>query len=356
MNVDAALHDNAATFDSGVTTPDGKYVLFCSFVELYNEKAYDLLEVTMTSKKRNELKVRSRSDGFYVENARHVRVDSANEALSLIKFGQKNLTVAETKLNHDSSRAHCIFSITIARSNGPENNPWQSAVVSSLAFCDLAGVERRKKMGGLNAQRNTESKTINQSLLQLRTVVRELKEAQEKPGSNTVAFRNSKLTKLMQHYLIGGNAATSIIVAIGNDPQFREETKESLNFASTAKAVSLGTDKRGHRSSCGLSISKVCDAIPEEEEVSDEEYDDPMTPTSKVPYMEWSKQELIADLEYYIEEDKRLNDLVIRMKNEWKKDEYEFKLEQVSLSLFDAIWSSQPYLERMGKRTKRSLD
>ena len=42
----------------------------------------------------------------------------------------------------------------------------------------------------------------------------------------TPLLRNSKLTKLMQHYLVG-NAATSIIVAIGNDPDFREETKES---------------------------------------------------------------------------------------------------------------------------------
>ena len=47
-------------------------------------------------------------------------------------------------------------------------------------------------------------------------------------------FRNSKLTRLMQHYLVG-HAKTTIIVAVSNNPKQFEETSNSLKFASTAQ-------------------------------------------------------------------------------------------------------------------------
>ena len=49
-------------------------------------------------------------------------------------------------------------------------------------------------------------------------------------------FRNSKLTRLMQHYLVG-HAKTTIIVAVSNNPEQFEETSNSLKFASTAQVI-----------------------------------------------------------------------------------------------------------------------
>ena len=94
----------------------GKYILFVSFVELYNEECFDLLKAPSLMGKRDKLAIRQDTNGWYVDKTRYVRVNTPKEALKLIEVGRRNLTTAQTKLNNDSSRSHCIFSIKIARS------------------------------------------------------------------------------------------------------------------------------------------------------------------------------------------------------------------------------------------------
>jgi len=195
-------------------------------------------------------------------------------------------------------------------------------VTSSLAFCDLAGVERRKKMGKFGSVRSDESKTINQSLMQLRIVIRELQEQQSRPNSVAVGFRNSKLTKIMQNYLTG-HSATRIIIAISNDPRFREETSSSLEFASTAATISMGRDRRGNRTRSLLNISEV----PTDDVASDLDRDTPdagAQSLAQIPYEHWSKDDLIADLKYYVEAHDIDQDNIKRLKNGWKEDEYNY--------------------------------
>ena len=95
--------------------PAGKYILFVSFVELYNEDCFDLLKAPSMIGKREKLAIRQDGQGWYVDKTRYVRVNTPKEALKLIEVGRRNLTTAQTKLNNDSSRSHCIFSIKIAR-------------------------------------------------------------------------------------------------------------------------------------------------------------------------------------------------------------------------------------------------
>ena len=138
-------------------------------------------------------------------------------------------------------------------------------MVSSMAFCDLAGVERRKKMGAqLGSSRSAESKTINKSLLQLRMVIGELYEQQAKPGCVAVGFRNSNLTRLMQCYLVG-EASTRIVIAISNDPAFREETYQSMVFASKASTISMGYDKMGRKSRSKTKVNVIKEDDDEED-------------------------------------------------------------------------------------------
>lgn len=98
--------------------PSGKYILFVSFVELYNEDCFDLLKGPSLIGKREKLPIRQDGQGWYVDKTRYVRVNTPKEALKLIEVGRRNLTTAQTKLNNDSSRSHCIFSIKIARNIG----------------------------------------------------------------------------------------------------------------------------------------------------------------------------------------------------------------------------------------------
>ena len=44
-----------------------------------------------------------------------LHVTSADEAYKVLTIGKKNLQVACTKLNHNSSRSHCIFTIKVLR-------------------------------------------------------------------------------------------------------------------------------------------------------------------------------------------------------------------------------------------------
>ena len=187
-------------------------------------------------------------------------------------------------------------------------------MTSSLAFCDLAGVERRKKMGKFDSVRSDESKTINQSLMQLRIVIRELQQQQSRPNSVAVGFRNSKLTKIMQNYLTG-HSATRIIIAISNDPRFREETSASLEFASTASTISMGRDRKGKRTRSLLNISEV----PEQPDT----LGGPQS-LQQIPYEHWSKDDLIEDLRYYVEQHDIDQDNIKRLKNGWKEDEYNY--------------------------------
>ena len=199
-------------------------------------------------------------------------------------------------------------------------------MTSSLAFCDLAGVERRKKMGKFGSARSEESKTINQSLMQLRIVIRELQEQQSRPNSVAVGFRNSKLTKIMQNYLTG-NSATRIIIAISNDPRFREETSSSLEFASTAATITMGRDRRGNRTRSLLNISEVPTDQNEDVPSSDMDRDTPdngAQSLAQIPYEHWSKDDLIADLKYYVEAHDIDQENIKRLKNGWKEDEYNY--------------------------------
>lgn len=199
-------------------------------------------------------------------------------------------------------------------------------MTSSLAFCDLAGVERRKKMGKFGSARSEESKTINQSLMQLRIVIRELQEQQSRPNSVAVGFRNSKLTKIMQNYLTG-NSATRIIIAISNDPRFREETSSSLEFASTAATITMGRDRRGNRTRSLLNISEVPTDQNEDLPSADMDRDTPdngAQSLAQIPYEHWSKDDLIADLKYYVEAHDIDQENIKRLKNGWKEDEYNY--------------------------------
>ena len=70
----------------------------------------------------------------------------------------------------------------------------------------------------------------------------------------------------MQCYL-AGEASTRIVIAISNDPAFREETYQSMVFASKASTISMGYDKMGRKSRSKTNVS----VIKEDEEDNEDE-------------------------------------------------------------------------------------
>ena len=205
--------------------------------------------------------------------------------------------------------------------------------MSSLAFCDLAGSERAKKMGAaVSSKRIAESKTINQSLMQLRIVIADLQKQQRGKQVVAIPFRNSKLTRLMQAYLVG-NSKTSIIVAVSNNPSQFEETQASLQFASTAKSVQLGLDRHGkalkESDKFNISYNPPKESLertdPIEAPESNWSSDDGDT------YEGFTREDFIGDLNYYKEREAELIRVIHTLKTGWQRDEAKWKELQLDM-------------------------
>ena len=104
--------------------------------------------------------------------------------------------VSETKMNKQSSRSHCVFTMTIhtKESNGAGEDVLK---VGKLHLVDLAGSECVARSGA-TGDRKREAGNINQSLLTLGRVISALV---EKRGH--IPYRDSKLTRLLQESLGG---------------------------------------------------------------------------------------------------------------------------------------------------------
>ena len=92
------------------TETNKKFTVNCSFLQLYNERVYDLLNLSWNNE---GLKIRwTKESQFQVENLFIFECLSADDAVKYFQQGLTNKVVASHKLNHASSRSHSIFTIT----------------------------------------------------------------------------------------------------------------------------------------------------------------------------------------------------------------------------------------------------
>ena len=200
---------------------DIHFSVWISFAEIYNENIYDMLEKIPDVKRKGDkprkipLKLAEDKDGaVYIKGLKEIQVNSADEAYQLLMIGRENLQFAATRLNHHSSRSHCIFNIKIIKV--PSNKVYKEqphlARISMLSFCDLAGSERIKKT--LNTgDRQKEAGNINTSLLVLGRVIKALRHNQTSKDPRrhqVVPYRDSKLTRLFQSYFTGRGKASMV--------------------------------------------------------------------------------------------------------------------------------------------------
>jgi len=81
----------------------------CSFLEIYNEQIFDLLDTSTSNLQLRENIHR----GVYVEGAQEQVVSSAQAAYQVLNRGWMNRTVASTTMNRESSRSHAVFTVSI---------------------------------------------------------------------------------------------------------------------------------------------------------------------------------------------------------------------------------------------------
>ncbi|XP_052832821.1 kinesin-like protein KIF20B, partial [Octopus bimaculoides] len=216
-----------------------KYSIWVSFAEVYNENVFDLL-VTPLHKKRNILKLGQDKNGnHYIRGLTEVNVSSIEEAQKVLILGQKNLHKAATKLNHNSSRSHCIFNIKLVQVVNRKNP--SVAKVSMLSLCDLAGSERTCKTNS-TGDRLKEAGNINTSLLTLGRCIETMRSNQlRKEFPKLIPYRDSKLTRLFQGFF-NGHGEAIMIVNVNKCSNLFDETLQVFKFSAIAKQIVIQKD------------------------------------------------------------------------------------------------------------------
>ncbi|XP_059386686.1 kinesin-like protein KIF20B isoform X2 [Carassius carassius] len=216
-------------------TSNVKFSVWVSFCEIYNENIHDLLDVVPNgSHRRNVLRLAQDEGNAFVKDLKWVQVNSAEEALKVVKIGRKNQSSSSTKLNNVSSRSHSIFSIRILRIEDVGVPRVQT--ISELSLCDLAGSERCAKTQN-QGDRLKEAGNINTSLLTLGKCINALRLNQMQPKIHQhIPFRESKLTHYFQSFFCGRGKAC-MIININQCASVYDETLNVLKFSALAQKV-----------------------------------------------------------------------------------------------------------------------
>lgn len=209
---------------------DHTFQVHCSFMELYQERLYDLL--SENGREQSVVDIREDSNrGIIIPNLSEIPVNSINETTDCLMKGSEGRAVGATAMNQASSRSHAIFTITIQMMR---TNDASSSTKSKFHLVDLAGSERSKKTKA-TGDRFKEGVKINQGLLALGNVISALGTAKQN-GAAHISYRDSKLTRLLQDSL-GGNSITLMIACVSPADYNVEETISSLRYADRAKQI-----------------------------------------------------------------------------------------------------------------------
>ncbi|CAM8981113.1 unnamed protein product [Rhodiola kirilowii] len=211
-----------------VNTPERDFRIKISGLEIYNENVRDLLN---SDSSRNLKLLDDPEKGTVVEKLVEETASDDHHLRQLISICESQRQVGETALNDTSSRSHQIIRLTI-ESTLRESSGCVKSFVASLNFVDLAGSERASQTHADGA-RLREGCHINLSLMTLTTVIRKLSVGKR---SGHIPYRDSKLTRILQHSL-GGNARTAIICTLSPASSHVEQSRNTLFFATRAKEV-----------------------------------------------------------------------------------------------------------------------
>ena len=227
-----------------------------SMIEIYNEQINDLL-----NKAGKNLQLREDIDqGVYIPTLREIKCDNIAGVVKILNQGFAGRATSSTKMNDESSRSHCLVQLRLDQTKDGGNYKKSSR----LNLVDLAGSEKVKKTGAKGSALK-EAQSINTSLSALGKIIRMLSDSQMKDSKKKksteeeaktsgnskknrrktaapskekhIPYRDSKLTRLLQHSL-GGNTKTMLLVACSPHDDNFEETLSTLRFASRARMIS----------------------------------------------------------------------------------------------------------------------
>ncbi|XP_060951366.1 kinesin-like protein KIF23 [Limanda limanda] len=246
---------------------EDRYSVFVSYVEIYNNYIYDLLEDVSidpirskwlgggTPVRNNEFippqsKIlrEDQNHNMYVAGCTEVEVKSTEEAFEVFWKGQKKRRTANTQLNRESSRSHSVFTVKLAQAplDADGNHILQDrnqVNVSQLCLVDLSGCERTNRTRAEGA-RLREAGNINKSLMTLRTCMEVLRENQMYRTNKMVPYRDSKVTHLFKNYF-DGEGKVRMILCVNPKADDYEETMLVMRFAEMTQEVEVARPADG---------------------------------------------------------------------------------------------------------------
>ena len=119
-----------------------------SFMEIYNEKLSDLLQLD-TKEREKSLKIQdTKDDDVNIEGLIKRDVKTSEDVIKAMEEGQELRHTAGTSMNERSSRSHTIFRIHIMSGDKQEiQDGFETYRSAFLNLVDLAGSERASQTG-----------------------------------------------------------------------------------------------------------------------------------------------------------------------------------------------------------------
>ena len=222
-----------------------KTIITCSYIQIYNERIYDLLidntfkkseknlnfDTAMnnnrTEKIINQENLKIRDDkklGPIVDGALELEANNFYDIFQILRTGELNKKKRQTNKNEMSSRSHSIFIIYY--------NNKEKKKKAKISFCDLAGSEKYESTENYKKVHFNELKSINKSLSILGNVINALAKKKKKIH---IPYKDSTLTHLLSKNL---EEKTYLIATISPSENNFEESLNTLNFADRSHIIS----------------------------------------------------------------------------------------------------------------------
>ncbi|XP_067634548.1 kinesin-like protein Nod isoform X2 [Eurosta solidaginis] len=198
------------------TDKANKVGIYASFIEIYNEKVFDLLSDNTTEP------IISR--GYKYTGGTRKQLETVDDCYSVLQQGNKNRHVRPTKMNSQSSRSHAIFTIHVS-------TVCEKGLLNTrLNLVDLAGSEGVRRTGHQGVAMS-EGVNINQGLLSIGKVLQA-----KALGYKVIPYRDSVLTLVLQDSL-NENSYLTLLACISPHRADLSETLSTLRFAQSVKQL-----------------------------------------------------------------------------------------------------------------------
>lgn len=256
-NPNLAMSASDVTKVEGINE-DNQYAVFVTYVEIYNNSVFDLLEEGPISKNLPVKIIREdAAHNMYVHGVTEIEIKSADDAFEAFYLGLKRKRMAHTTLNAESSRSHSVFTIRLVQA--PVDEMGEAVIqnkkflsISQLSLVDLAGSERTNRTKN-TGQRLREAGNINKSLMTLRTCLEILRENQVNGTNNMVPYRESKITHLFKNFFEGEGQVRMIVCANPRAEDY-DETLQVMRFAEMAAEVEVAKPQNIHNIAASIGL------------------------------------------------------------------------------------------------------